>query len=798
MKRLFAFIVSACCAASAQAQMPKWCNPPVLFDWATHTQTTVTTNSPNPSAYGSNGAYDQNGNLLFYVEYYWVRSASGSQIAMLGGMPMEVNIIKVPSTCKDYYVIYALPSPMSGANVWYTRLTWNGTGWNAGANTSLTNISGSEWCNLAVSKPIGGGKNRYLFVSGNGSLGKFLIANNNISFVSNVVSNSGGIFKSHEGELFEDGNGYKYITGECYPFSSVKKIGVINMDANGNYISKQSYTSASEIHGLEFISSNQVLFSNNTSIGILDLTTGAVSNLANPTIGKNSTIEKAADGKYYAIGLDGTNRKLVELNLTTMAAAFTSYLYPNVQTSPDGTGVYKLVDQVDNEDYVATEYKADLVIKDEPLDMGIEPTLQGLYTAEGDVWNCHSSAAGACTSNQNPRSGQTEYMNVKVYNYGCATSQPAELHMYWTRARSGEIWLDHWYDPSIATTNWVNGHPGGGEITVLNGNPAQPDPVIVPPIAPGQSMTFSHEWTAPDRAWYPIDPNHDDGSNPMICFLARVYSAEDPMTLETPITVINTNVVRNNNIATRNSYLMSFPRPGGIPSPWVIQDGSFMINNPYFETRVIDRIRLTGLTFGRNIGAMQSLQLELDPNLYQRWQAGGAQGTGVVDAGSNHVLITNNKLAELTNLNIQPGEEFSLVPVIEFDANTTLKGQVDIYKFMISHYYPDGTTMSPGIYNVQFDERGLANKSSQGAGQVAKDDELVLSPNPTSDLLQIRYSKLSEGAEITLYDNLGRKVQRNVLNGTNSTISTSRLPAGVYFYQITSGKEVFKGKVVKQ
>lgn len=778
MKKLLTFLsLGLATPYMTEAQMPKWCNPPVLFDWATGTQTTLTSTNSR----GSNGAYDQNGNLLFHVRGYQLVNGGGMSY-LNGGDVTEVNIIKVPFTCRDYFIVYCAGAPMSGSKARYLRMTWNGTGWTDSGETELTQIGGSEWPNMAISKQLND-KGRYVFVSGNGQLGKFIVSNAGISYVSTVVTAGDAIFKSYEGELYEDANGYKYATGEYYQFASQYKIGVINMDVNGNYQSKNSYVISAPINGLEFVSNNQLLYSTVNGVYLLNLTTGVSAAFSNAANCKDADIEKAVDGKYYTIGVDGANKKLVELNIATMTAIYTSHLYNNAQRSPVNSNYERLVDQVDNENY-NDQFRADLVIKDEPNDLGIEPTAVGLMTTEGDVWNCNDQLS--CFANQNPRSTETDRMHVKIYNFGCATSQPAELHMHWTRARSGEIWPNHWYDPVVFPPNEINGHPAGGEITSFANGVT--DPEIIPPIAPGGSYTSTRDWVVPDRDWYPLNGGGNDGTNPMICFLARVTSPEDPISNQQPLVVVNDYVKRNNNVATRNSFIL--PTTGGRP---LIIDGSLMIYNPS-EINPAIGIRIRGVNTA-GVDHLRHVDIVMEAGLYARWVQNGKKGTGIVDIGDNTVRITDYNLAEIAGINLQYEEGFNIVPAATLEVNNQPGGDMRLYSFVVDHYYADRSTGSPSIYHVDY---LAAAPRLAGAGNQMEGSKPILSPNPTTSVLNISYSNMMEGATITLFDNLGRRVQHQVLHGASSVLSIGQLPAGLYFYRIENGKERFEGKVVKE
>jgi len=73
----------------------------------------------------------------------------------------------------------------------------------------------------------------------------------------------------------------------------------------------------------------------------------------------------------------------------------------------------------------------------------------------------------------------------------------------------------------------------------------------------------------------------------------------------------------------------------------------------------------------------------------------------------------------------------------------------------------------------------------------------ILYPNPFTSELFIRTENSSD-AELVLY-NLISGVQAVIPAGTNTSINTSMLPAGLYFYELRSEKEILsKGKLIKQ
>ena len=217
----------------------------------------------------------------------------------------------------------------------------------------------------------------------------------------------------------------------------------------------------------------------------------------------------------------------------------------------------------------------DLVVKDASDDVGAEPNTVSTNVWNGDIWNCTNSVN--CNTMENPeyKTSGDNYIRVRVENMGCITSDPASLHLYWTIGRAFEYWPEHWYDISLEPTNDIGGITGGKEITVLPAS-TTPDPITIPPVLPGPSnaVILTKAWEAPNPADYPTQ-----GATPMLCFLARIISPNDPMFNEqSGLVEIYQNVYHNNNVATINAILVDL-EPNG-PTPNDDDYYSFFISNP--------------------------------------------------------------------------------------------------------------------------------------------------------------------------------------------------------------------------
>ena len=205
-------------------------------------------------------------------------------------------------------------------------------------------------------------------------------------------------------------------------------------------------------------------------------------------------------------------------------------------------------------------YRFDLMIKDNPTDVGLESNPGDIWN--GDIWNC--STTSSCTSMQSTEYSPSipNFLKCKIYNVGCIDyydEEKAKIHLYWTIGRSGEIWPDHW---DQATSFIVAGIIAGGEIIPTGSN-------VIPSIPVGGNHTISMEWDPPNPADFP-----SMGAQPMICYLARIVDDVDVIVGELPGPIAN-NVRESNNIATINTTLVDLiPLQRKPPSTF------FLINNP--------------------------------------------------------------------------------------------------------------------------------------------------------------------------------------------------------------------------
>lgn len=434
----------------------------------------------------------------------------------------------------------------------------------------------------------------------------------------------------------------------------------------------------------------------------------------------------------------------------------------------------------------------DLFIQDTDYDFGQEPSNNSYPSWKCKaIWLRNDDDGGEVHEDIDPLAGDA-YVYVKVRNIGCSASPGTDvLHVSWAKAAVNLGWPWPWNGANPPLT----GPDLGGMVGIA----------AIPVIQPGGEAIVKVTWTnVPNPSDY---PNNFPGAfyeRGHFCLLARILSAADPMYFEatTGNNVAERNVIRNNNIAQKNISIMDAGGKGigfiQVGSELLASKTRLNIGNVFGES---DRVFKLSLKVpddeaGNAITADAEVRLTLDQITWQKWAAGGFVGKGIrsIDMHNQEILIGSAN-ASISNLAYTSTEYSEVALGINFPPKSSGK---EHYNYDLI-WTEDGTddVMGGERFEITRPESEVVSKPTAMADASAKRIQPALSPNPTTGLLTIQYPYLQGSSSISLYDNMGRKVQSNSLSQETSTIDISSLPTGIYFYQITSGREVFKGKVVK-
>lgn len=118
LKTALMFLIMLVSLKLSVAQMNYWTTPPYKFNMTTSTPTS-TALSGGLSAYSvANGAYDDSGNLLFYIQNKGIYNSAGTNVGYLisytcstpyvdGFASTQVEIVPIPDVCNQFYVLYS-------------------------------------------------------------------------------------------------------------------------------------------------------------------------------------------------------------------------------------------------------------------------------------------------------------------------------------------------------------------------------------------------------------------------------------------------------------------------------------------------------------------------------------------------------------------------------------------------------------------------------------------------------------------------------------------------------------------
>ncbi len=420
--------------ATAQNQMRTWTLPPNRFNFAPTAGSAALPLATNEQYRVANGAYDANGNLLFYVKNLNVYKADGNMIGTMqySTIPLgtsntysipqkEIAIVPISGSCKKYLVIW-LGVRFSGSGFALRSVEVNLEGANpvltetVATNTANDIIPGNLHAGLAVSKAESNG-NRKLYVVTNLGYRMYNITSTGVSpFVAQATWPASPTYPSSiypsDVELSHDGSKIAWgsvESGQVFAASLDATKAISNTSLNKSTRKNSDLISAT--FGVEFMPNGDLYYSvrsGNTKVGdgIYKVTASNVpasltgtrvdTTTNNANNNTNSHIELGYDGFLYMVNTSG---KLVKFNIannsSALSTSFTQTIVSNGAVQLDMQ--YSLPDQIDGENYanfrgIGTLIYPTPIVKSNGT---VVTPASNIYT----VYNCKPVTLASTTSN---------------------------------------------------------------------------------------------------------------------------------------------------------------------------------------------------------------------------------------------------------------------------------------------------------------------------------------------------------------------------------------------------------------
>ncbi|MBO9703805.1 MAG: T9SS type A sorting domain-containing protein [Sporocytophaga sp.] len=373
IKKITLLIVLCCILLSnliAQTQQNYWVVPPNKIDFTGTPTSSSLPGSPSASTYlNSNGVFDENGNILFYLQDNSVYNSSGSTIGSLANygsyvdLQDEIAIVPVPGSCTEWYVIYSKHTGTVGVALLYSKVNVSSSGVvTFVSNGNLIETNTSNLVGIAVSR-IKAGNIRNLYCVAYPSVRSFQISSSGIGSGSTVVTYSLSTFpdglnslNTREAEIYETVSGDYILWGS----SNLNKVFVY--DPNTALVNIITIPSTTHVNGVEFSPNGTKIYASvyGSSGGIYRITdytsTATVTRLTSGRDYELSHLELARDGYIYGVNhlSTPTAGRLGRINPSTdviSASALSIEIYSTAVSGPSGAGYYRLPDQVDGENY---------------------------------------------------------------------------------------------------------------------------------------------------------------------------------------------------------------------------------------------------------------------------------------------------------------------------------------------------------------------------------------------------------------------------------------------------------------
>lgn len=447
------------------------------------------------------------------------------------------------------------------------------------------------------------------------------------------------------------------------------------------------------------------------------------------------------------------------------------------------------------------------------------------------------------------------YVYALVRNRGnrhsnSASSDDNHLRVFWTIARTNEVWTEHWlYGGKYGNTNFTsNGLPFGSEMTISNWN--------IPPYANTNSSPVNI--SSINSKSDPINPNSSQADYQMLgpipfvvpdprnyineiqltnaqlgfCIQARIeenkkltkvgnlWREQNGMAIQENVAnptdpnnsdnkqidkfFVKDLVAQNNNIVTRNSYIasnISEWKDGDNPQS---QACAILVNNPSSDVKDITlRIQSTEENSLSNFPG--EVYIIFDDALFNIWSNSGSNVTGAI-LHSHGVFKMISDIAIFPSLHFLANEEH--FAGMKFNFYQNIEGDPYSFEFIMGEWDNDYNqyTGSPFQFLAKVNHEITPDQEytedegyyKTSISQNIK-NEIKIFPNPANNRLSIYMPILIQCDEIEICDILGKVIKsinikepKDLLN-----IDLNGTGVGLYFIKIVNlGKLVEVHKIL--
>lgn len=457
---------------------------------------------------------------------------------------------------------------------------------------------------------------------------------------------------------------------------------------------------------------------------------------------------------------------------------------------------------------------SDIWMRDSWKDTAAEPnTFDNHYdiVRSPDMWNRDTADNGLVHQDMEFKNLSPNELYVKVRNKGSDTTVSTPLYLYWTLGQiNNEEWEYRWLDEpnnQFYNADSLKDFPMGSRINTI--------PILVPPIAPGDSLIVSYSWYPPNPKWYyKKDANGDKvgdfGNRLSVCVLARLQHCDIypyKMGIDEVFSQhVKVNAANNNNIITKNMWVVD-----NFSSDFIDQD----------DDGDIDWIAGSWTGMGRQQTPSTDIRPcfdALSPSFFTHWNV----AMEVEDVVRDAILISSASNSNITYI----GDN-----IFTFGVGSKCIDEIVLPENEVYFFRP---LFSPVVSWASLPEEvfevGMVQYNSMdevdGAGSFVLDNSLgelgsieyattdsfyietnhlLLFPNPTNAIFNVeldeetKLSLIGETGSIIVADGYGypHVILHNISSQDITTINLSGYKAGVFNVRFEIDGNVFYKYVVK-